>query len=1180
MKKSRKSFTILSCLSASIVVATPIVATSCAEESTVPTKAELSLDASALTKTKLIVGVNSANCSLKATYNKKSVKLSTVSFSYSEYGILSATWNKTTQNVQLTPKKVGSTNLTITAKDENNHSAKTTVSITVYDQEIVLNTADFIGVQLELGEGDVGCDLSAVLKKDMTTGVRISQVKFSYSKSNVVKATWNSSTQQVVLTPLSVGSTNLTITVTDSNGRVGVTNVSLSVTNPPEPVYLVLNIDSFKTINLVENGAAEQHTLTATLGEDTPKIQTVDFEYSKSGIVTASWNYNTQKVTLTPLAAGNTTITLNAVDVNGNSASASINVPVKAEVKKDVMLDVSTFNGISLIEDGSEVACHLDATYDDADVELNTVTFSSSPANIVSATWDKSSQQVKLTPVGVGSTTLTLNATDVNNHTGSATVSLIVSAKPIEYQLQLNTSAFNGIELIETAQSVVCALTATYGESPATLKTVNFSYSTPNIVSASWDNLGNVTVNPIKEGSTTLTINATDTNNHSATASIHLIVKPKSVVKTLQLNASGFNGIEMFAKGNNVCCLLTATYGDDPTTLSSATFSYSQTGIVSASWDVGTQSVILTPNAQGSTTLTINAIDSNNHSASVDVDLTVKAEKKLELNTTSFNGLLVIDGATDVQALLKATYGGADTLLKNVTFSYSESNIVTASWNVGEQKVNIKPHKNGTTTLTMNAEDYNNHFATASIAINVQDGSALYEFGIDTSVIDAVQVMGANRSYTVPTRFGNQETTMASATFSYGTSGIIEASFSNGQVHITGLKMGTTTLTINATDVYGHSGSATITIEVDSKVHKFINDRTFSIKGYKSGSATNGTMWLFYHDTPAHAGNNYTYFGLTNTHVTSGLWEFAKSYPSPNISIGYQNWASEAKGETSLIPYWEVNNNGESNQYNTLDTGWTNASDNNFRTLFTSYIKSDAPWQHEYYRDMTVCYLNLSAYASTPLGNRLNELNTYADAHNNKLVEFDDYSNIETKTTKVNMYSGGYPSKYIDSSATIYTDALKFQKPYFEDVHPGHIYMSAYDAIANFDIATRQYKNSLYDATGTYHKDTAFLMSAEFESQDITDGKMKFGAGASGSLAITASDADNEDTYKATGIYWGGYPETDPTFTFNAAFSPFIFNFGKKLEAGTDFNFIERFFDSKAYQTFTPDNDLNYTVYF
>ena len=108
----------------------------------------------------------------------------------------------------------------------------------------------------------------------------------------------------------------------------------------------------------------------------------------------------------------------------------------------------------------------------------------------------------------------------------------------------------------------------------------------------------------------------------------------------------------------------------------------------------------------------------------------------------------------------------------------------------------------------------------------------------------------------------------------------------------------------------------------------------------------------------------------------------------------------------------------------------------------------------------------------------------------------------------------------------------------------------------------------------------SYLLSSDWQGPHVTDLSTRFGGGASGSLAIRTEDPDDETTYKATGIYWGGWHDVDPMTWFAPYFSPFSLNFNKNITSQVSItSIIQQFMNSKAFSQNTPVDYCCYTTY-
>lgn len=380
-----------------------------------------------------------------------------------------------------------------------------------------------------------------------------------------------------------------------------------------------------------------------------------------------------------------------------------------------------------------------------------------------------------------------------------------------------------------------------------------------------------------------------------------------------------------------------------------------------------------------------------------------------------------------------------------------------------------------------------------------------------------------------------------------------------------------------------------------TKVHEYINDRIFSIcEICETGYSVFGTMWLFYHETDrTKANSDYTYYAITNNHVTSGFNELALTGAS-TVCFGYQDTYSAKSKNVKISNSTFVKSGdtyaGMANLYNTFSDSTASITENdNFKPLFTTYIKSKTDYpkytNFNQYRDMTIVKVDFGNYADTDLTeNRLDKLNEYGDANGNWLVNFDNYEDIISPTDNVTIYTGGFPLACMYSTENdpryIFSDhSTKFQPMKFDNCNPNYC-ATMQDVVDDGNASAEAeiyWKNNtlVFDGTNTYDRN-GFLFSPDWIGPKVTDKDTPFGGGASGSMTIRCTDINNESTYKVAGIYWGGMSATSGSWYFQPHFSPFELNFGKNTQGVTQNDIIGAFKSSVAFTTNTP---YNYQMY-
>ena len=157
---------------------------------------------------------------------------------------------------------------------------------------------------------------------------------------------------------------------------------------------------------------------------------------------------------------------------------------------------------------------------------------------------------------------------------------------------------------------------------------------------------------------------------------------------------------------------------------------------------------------------------------------------------------------------------------------------------------------------------------------------------------------------------------------------------------------------------------------------------------------------------------------------------------------------------------------------------------------------------------------------------------------------------------------------------SIYNNAVKFQSMKFDDCE-ANVYPNINAIMSKGASWAEETDDVVYDAKN--NKDASgSLFSPDWDGPHVTCGKTPFGGGASGSMAIRCTDENDPETYKVTGIYWGGMSGSEKgTWYFQPHFTPFVLNFGKNLDEDINWSIINSFFEQGSY----PVNDQMYPAY-
>ncbi|WP_234859124.1 Ig-like domain-containing protein [Aquimarina aquimarini] len=355
----------------------------------------------------------------------------------------------------VTPVSSGTTDITYTVTDGNGctSTASAVHTVTVNDlptaAAITGATAVCMGATIDLTEGTAGTIV--------------------WSSSNLAVATIDGSG---VVTPVSVGTTDITYTVTDGNGCTSTASAVHTVTVNDLPTAAAITgataVCMGSTIDLTEGTAG-----TIAWSSSNLAVATID----GSGVVT-------------PVSAGTTDITYTVTDGNGCTS-------VSSAVHTVTVNDLPIAAAIT----GATAVC-MGATIDLTEGTAGTIVWSSS--NLAVATIDGSGV---VTPVSAGTTDITYTVTDGNGCTSASSAVHTVTVNSLPTAAAI------------TGATAVC-MGATIDLTEGTAGTI--AWSSSNVAVATIDGAGVVT--PVSAGTTDISYTVTDGNGcTSASSAVHTV---------------------------------------------------------------------------------------------------------------------------------------------------------------------------------------------------------------------------------------------------------------------------------------------------------------------------------------------------------------------------------------------------------------------------------------------------------------------------------------------------------------------------------------------------------------------------------------------------------------------------------------------------------------------------------
>lgn len=314
--------------------------------------------------------------------------------------------------VTITPVAAGAATITVTAKDLGGLSATQEISVTVPPQPnrnpILVGSIDT--QQLEVGKAVGTVDVSG--KFNDPDGDTLSYEVESSNTAIVVASLLNSA---VILTPVKGGTVTITVTAKDPDGLFAKQTFSASVSNRP-PVAIGEIRDRELWVGDPLNVRAENKFID-------PDGDTLTYEASISGANLATTNISGSMVSFTIVAVGEATFSITAKDSNGGTATHefSVTVPNRAPTTSGSIVDQRSWIGDTL---------QVDVSGKFVDPDRQALTYSVTSSHPTVATARASGSTVIVTPVTIGTTTITVTAQDPLGETAVQKFSVTVPNRP------------------------------------------------------------------------------------------------------------------------------------------------------------------------------------------------------------------------------------------------------------------------------------------------------------------------------------------------------------------------------------------------------------------------------------------------------------------------------------------------------------------------------------------------------------------------------------------------------------------------------------------------------------------------------------------------------------------------------------------------------------------------------
>jgi len=677
----------------------------------------------------------------------------------------------------------GTATVTVTATDPEGLAAEQRVAVTVQGES---------GNQAPRGVGTIGAQ---TIEAGSSVTVDVSSnfsdpdddaLSYSVTTSNASVATATVAGARVTIRGVGGGRATITVIARDPGGLSVRQRISVAVPNRaptgrsiPAQVIAAAGMANVDLSSYFSDPDGDRLTYTASSND--------------TDVATASAAGNTLR--MRAVATGATTVTVNARDPGGLTATQAVQVTVQPRPNRapsGVAVPAQTLTV------GESVTQDLSSYFSDPDGDPLGYSGSSDNEGVATASVVGSSLTIRA--VAPGTATVTATATDPGRLAATETIAVSV-VRPDNQPPEATGTIPN--ETLNADEAATVQLSSYFDDPDADALTYSASVSQTGVATASVSG-SSVTVTGVARGTVTVTITARDPGRLEATQAFDVTVRNSAPEETgtipsttVAVNASTTIDASSWFRDRD----------EDQLSYAAAT---SDAGAATA--DVSGSTVTISGVAVGTAVVTITARDPGGLEARQPADVTVRATNRAPETV----------GAIPAQTLETGGSGSIDVVgyfsdPDDDAFMYeaatSDAAVATAS--VSGSVVTISAVSAGTATVTVTASDPSGAGVDQQIPVRVEQGNRPPQ----TSGTIPAQTVEAGEAVTldVARYFTDPDNDALTYGATSSNSGIATTSRVASEVTISGQAPGTTTVTVTASDADGASARQEIAVTVTAR---------------------------------------------------------------------------------------------------------------------------------------------------------------------------------------------------------------------------------------------------------------------------------------------------------------------------------------------------------------------------
>ena len=425
------------------------------------------------------------------------------SVSSSDEGVVTAAIAPGGTMLTLTEKGGGSSEITVTADDENGGMVDDVFRVKVNRAPTVVVARAIPDQSLNTGFANESIDFTGTFM-DSDVGDMLTYTAVSSTPGVVTVAIADETASTLTLTEVMPGSSEITVTATDEGGLKITDKFTVMVSTNRAPTVVVARAIPDQSLNT--GFANESIDFTGTfMDSDAGDMLTYRAVSSTPGVVTVAIADETvSTLTLTEVMPGSSEITVTATDGNGGVVTDVFNVTVTAN-RAPTVVEGKAIPDQVLSAGTSIKSIAFAGTFTDLDMDVLTFSVSSSDKGVVTAAIIAPGFLITLTKVDSGSSDITVTADDENGGVAMDVFTVKVNRAPVV------ANRISDLSLMEGFRTREIALAATFTDGDKDVLTLTVNSSNTGVVTAAIAGT-TLTITEVGPGSSVITVNADDKN--------------------------------------------------------------------------------------------------------------------------------------------------------------------------------------------------------------------------------------------------------------------------------------------------------------------------------------------------------------------------------------------------------------------------------------------------------------------------------------------------------------------------------------------------------------------------------------------------------------------------------------------------------------------------------------------